>query len=370
MPDLYATLGVAQDASDDDIRKAYKRAAIKWHPDKNRHQPEAAEAKFKEISLAYGVLSDHAKRSKYDAKGLDGLNNEDLLDTELDLSSLGTMSSVFLAMFSRMGLRVKTMVAPQVLDGAESGQASLRPLEFGVPIADRVGKHNALFYELQVSQDDIDSGFCVRVTSPNSRFKLLTFKKRQGAALELWLQDDSVKEGKSYVAGIYFFTFTTYRLGPPPSAVQFADDPEAALFRRLDDFEPRQEQAAHLVPGSYVFAVYGDNFLKASSYSIEALRERDFRQPAQEVRRVEGAMLKARDAVRAFEGEYRRAKKAYEEAVAEFERQMNGMSELMAEREVEYGKIRSDTPAAAPETSRLDPLSGFKKLFGGGKSSS
>ena len=99
-----------------------------------------------------------------------------------------------------------------------------------------------------------------------------------------------------------------------------------------------------------MFAVYGDNFLKASSYSIEALRERDFRQPAQEVRRVEGAMLKARDAVRAFEGEYRRAKKAYEEAVAEFERQMNGMSELMAEREVEYGKIRSDTPAAAPET--------------------
>ncbi len=63
--DYYRVLGVAQNASQDDIRKAYRRLAKQHHPDANPDNPEAGE-KFKEIAEAYGVLSDSDSRRKYD----------------------------------------------------------------------------------------------------------------------------------------------------------------------------------------------------------------------------------------------------------------------------------------------------------------
>lgn len=68
---LYETLGVAKDASNDEIKKAYKKMALKHHPDRNRNNQEEAETKFKEISKAYGILSDPQKRSTYDKFGMD-----------------------------------------------------------------------------------------------------------------------------------------------------------------------------------------------------------------------------------------------------------------------------------------------------------
>ncbi|KAJ2906828.1 hypothetical protein MKZ38_010326 [Zalerion maritima] len=64
--DYYAILEVSKTATADDIKKAYRKKAIKFHPDKNPDDPEAAE-KFKEISEAYETLSDPQKRSRYDA---------------------------------------------------------------------------------------------------------------------------------------------------------------------------------------------------------------------------------------------------------------------------------------------------------------
>jgi len=74
-PKYYDLLGVTPDAGDTDIKKAYKKMAIKFHPDKNPDNPEAAE-KFKEISTAYEVLSDPNKREIYNRFGEEGLKGE------------------------------------------------------------------------------------------------------------------------------------------------------------------------------------------------------------------------------------------------------------------------------------------------------
>ncbi|CZF85967.1 molecular chaperone DnaJ [Grimontia marina] len=66
--DFYEVLGVSRDASERDIKKAYKRLAMKYHPDKNPGDETAAE-KFKEVKLAYEILTDDQKRAAYDQYG-------------------------------------------------------------------------------------------------------------------------------------------------------------------------------------------------------------------------------------------------------------------------------------------------------------
>lgn len=66
--DLYEVIGVAKDASQEDIKKAYRKLAMKYHPDRNPDD-KAAEEKFKEVQAAYEILSDEDKRAAYDRYG-------------------------------------------------------------------------------------------------------------------------------------------------------------------------------------------------------------------------------------------------------------------------------------------------------------
>jgi len=75
--DYYNVLGVSKDSTDEEIKKAYRKMALKWHPDKNQDNKEIAEEKFKEISRAYEVLSNPNKRNTYNITG----NTEEFIFT-------------------------------------------------------------------------------------------------------------------------------------------------------------------------------------------------------------------------------------------------------------------------------------------------
>jgi DnaJ-class molecular chaperone len=75
--DLYAVLGVAKTASEDEIKKGYKKSALQHHPDRNPNNKEAATIKFQEVNKAFNTLNDPEKRARYDKFGVvDGENNE------------------------------------------------------------------------------------------------------------------------------------------------------------------------------------------------------------------------------------------------------------------------------------------------------
>jgi len=75
--DYYHILGVSKDASIDDIKKAYRKLALQYHPDKNLDNKAEAESKFQQISEAYQVLSDEEKRKNYDLYGTESLQEEE-----------------------------------------------------------------------------------------------------------------------------------------------------------------------------------------------------------------------------------------------------------------------------------------------------
>ncbi|MEM2890966.1 MAG: molecular chaperone DnaJ [Thermoplasmata archaeon] len=114
--DYYEILGVARDASKEDIKKAYRRLAMKYHPDMNKDDPKKAEEKFKEISEAYEVLVDDEKRARYDRFGHEGVQSTfrtggfdwsdfthfaDISDLFGDFAGVGFGSSFFDQIFGR-----------------------------------------------------------------------------------------------------------------------------------------------------------------------------------------------------------------------------------------------------------------------------
>lgn len=109
--DYYKTLGVSRGASKEEIKKAYKKLAMKYHPDKNEGN-KVSEEKFKKISEAYAVLSDDEKKRQYDQFGAEGFSNrfsqEDIFKG-FDIGSIfdefGFGNNIFSSMFGGGGRR-------------------------------------------------------------------------------------------------------------------------------------------------------------------------------------------------------------------------------------------------------------------------
>ncbi len=103
--DFYATLGTARDASADDLKKAYRKLAMQFHPDRNPGD-KAAESKFKDISEAYDVLKDDQKRAAYDRFGHAAFENGGPGTQQaggFGFSAGGGLNDIFDQMFGTMG---------------------------------------------------------------------------------------------------------------------------------------------------------------------------------------------------------------------------------------------------------------------------
>lgn len=100
--DYYEILAVDKNASEAEVKKAYRKAALRWHPDKNRDNVAEAEVKFKSVGEAYAVLGNPGKRAVYDQygkKGLEGLDSGDVDDNNEDDGWHVNPFDLFAAMF-------------------------------------------------------------------------------------------------------------------------------------------------------------------------------------------------------------------------------------------------------------------------------
>ncbi|NP_001149722.1 chaperone protein dnaJ 16 isoform X1 [Zea mays] len=338
--DPYEVLGVGRTATDQEIKSAFRRMALKYHPDKNGDDPVASD-RFQEVTFSYNILSDPDKRRQYDTSGFDAIES-DSQELELDLSSLNTVNTVFAALFSKLGVPIKTTVSATVLEEALNGSVMVSQLQLGNSVQRKVEKQSAHFYSVDITEKQAKMGLVCRVHSNDkSKFKLLYFELEENGGLSLALQEDSVKVGKVTAAGMYFLGFPVYRFEQNNLAAA-AKDSDGAFFKRLDSFQPCDIH--ELKPGTHFFAVYGDNFFKSASYTIEVVCGESFPAEKEMLRNVEAKILTKRAELSKFESEYREVLAKFTEMTSKYTQEMQAIDGLLKERNEIHASYTNNPP--------------------------
>ncbi|CAM0902034.1 unnamed protein product [Alopecurus aequalis] len=336
--DLYVVLGVNRTATVDEIRKAFQRMALKYHPDKNGDDPVASGI-FMEVKFAYSILSDPSKRRQYDISGFEAIES-DRQKSDLDLSNLNSASTMCMALLSKLGVPIKTTVPVAILKEALDGPAKVFQLQLGHSEHRKVEKLSAKYYAVDITEPEAKGGLVCRVHSTDqSKFKLLYFTLKENGGLDLTMQEDSVDTGNGTSAGMYFLGFTVYRFEHNYSAA-LTKNSHPALSKMLDSYQSCDVN--ELNPGTHYFAVYGDNFFYPASYTIEFVSGQSFSAEKEKLQNVEAKIL-------ARQARYRQVFAKPTEMEDVCAQDMQTINELLKERNAIHASFMTNNNSPPPK---------------------
>jgi len=271
--DLYSILGVERTATEKEITTAYRKLALKYHPDRNQGSEEAAK-QFQLVSGAYAVLIDPNKRRQYD---LSGGNNVNQTEFEcVDIESLGGFQRFLGAVVSRLGVYVPTQVSQNVLHEAfEIAQDrnglrnSIPSMEFGKVYTGSLTRQTARFYFFNVTSDQSENGIIIRCISPNrSRLKLVLFDDRGSVRIVSESTTHENQKGKT-IAKLFFTYFEVPQLYHLPISQMTSEDiAYPTIFTQIETLQIQQQR---LEQGKHLLCVYGDNWMNSAHFELTAI---------------------------------------------------------------------------------------------------
>jgi len=380
--DFYATLGVERTANQGQIKHAYRKQAMKYHPDKNPGNEEAAE-KFKELSTAYAVLSDPNKKRQYDLHGEEGSVAE---LGSVNVEDLGTVGRLFGALVSKAGIPVPTEITQKVLTAAMhigSGATGnvqgfdvpkVETLLWGQTVSGTVDRQCAHFFRITITEQDLKNGIIISCSSTgNDKFKVVFFDN-QG---HVTMVEESQQRRRKSEANLFVVPFGRYNLSEtmPLSMMKRLDEEVPPVFMILDTFD---KDVKSLLPGTHLFCVYGDNWFQSVKYQLRCLvavpTSSDCVVSIQE---NETKLAEKKRHLENFQSEFCEVKKKYEEACKKLEEDITETIELIQVRDTAYsdyieqsGTKYSHVPPTRQQLNQtggsggLLGLGGIGKLFG------
>jgi curved DNA-binding protein CbpA len=378
--DFYKLLGIERTANQGQIKSAYRKLAMKYHPDKNPGNEEASDM-FKEVSTAYAVLSDPNKKRQYDIHGEDGSLAE---LGSVNVEDLGTVGRLFGALVSKAGIPVPTEITQKVLTAAQHigkgltevpgfQMPTVENLIWGQTITGTVERQTAHFFRITVTDADLRKGVIITCTSTGSdKFKLVFFDNDG----HVTMVEESQKRKRQSEANMYVVPYGRYNLieSMPLSMMKHLDEDVPPVFMILDTFD---KDVKSLLPGSHLFCIYGDNWFQSVKYSLRCLVavEQD-KECVVSIKNSEKKLEEKKKRLENFQGEFCELKKKYEEACKKLEEDITETVELMQEREKSYNDYIAESAGKyshVPPTKQQGAgqgggggglLGGIGKLFG------
>jgi len=365
--DFYQVLGVERTANQGQIKSAYRRLAMKHHPDKNPGNEEAAE-KFKEVSTAYAVLSDPNKKRQYDIHGEDGSVAE---LGSINVEDLGTVGRLFGALISKAGIPVPTEITQKVLTAAQHiGKGvtevpgfevpNVEDLLWGQTVSGTVERQAAHFYRITVTEQDLKNGVMINCKSTGKdKFKIVFFDQEG----HVTMVEESQQSKRASEANLYVVPFGRYNLMEtmPLSMMKHLEEDVPPVFMILDTYD--KDIKSNLLPGTHLFCVYGDNWFQSVRYTLRCLVAV---QPAADcvktIQTAEEKLAEKKRELEVFQSEFCEVKKKYDAAKERLTNDVKEITELIQEREGAYNEYMDESalkyshvPAASRNTANNAP---------------